>query len=150
MAKVKLLHIPFKGSGAAMIDLLGGQVHLMFDQISASGPHIKAGKLRAIAVTTQKRSMFLPAVPTVDESGIRGFEASTTTTIAAPSATPKDVLARLREAVLKVLDEPRTRLSFEKLGSEVVKSTPEDFARRIRDELAKWTRVRKETGIRVE
>jgi tripartite-type tricarboxylate transporter receptor subunit TctC len=150
MAKVKLLHVPFKGSGAAMIDLLGGQIHLMFDQISASGPHIKAGKLRAIAVTTQKRSMFLPNVPTVDESGIRGFEASTTTTLALPSATPKDAVVKVREALLKVLDEPRTRQTFEKLGSEVLKSTPEDFARRVQDELAKWTRVRKETGIRIE
>ena len=150
MAKVKLVHVPFKGGGAAMIDLLGGQIHLMFDQISASGPHIKAGKLRAIAVTTQKRSMFLPDVPTVDESGIRGFEASTTTTIAAPSATPKDALGRIREAVLKTLDDPRTRQSFEKLGSEVVKSTPEDFTRRIQNELAKWTRVRKETGIKLD
>ena len=150
IAKVKLLHVPYKGSGAAMVDLLGGQIHLMFDQVSTSGPHIRAGKLRAIAVTSQKRSTFLPDIPTADESGLRGFESSTTTTIAAPAATPKDVVAKLREAVLKVLDEPRTRQAFEKLGAELVRSTPEDYARRLQDDLAKWTRVRKETGIKVE
>jgi len=150
MAKVKLLHVPFKGSGAAMIDLIGGQVHLMFDQVSASGPHIKAGKLRPIAVTTQTRSVFLPDVPTVDESGIRGFESSTYTTIAAPAATPKDALQKLRDGVLKVLDDPRTRGNFEKLGAEVIKSTPEDFTRRLQADLAKWTRVRKATGIKVD
>jgi len=150
MAKVKLTHVPFKGAGAAMVDLIGGQVHLMFDQVSASGPHIKAGKLRPIAVTTQKRSMFLPDVPTVDESGIRGFESSTYTTIAAPAATPKDVVLRLREAVVKVLDDPRTRQNFEKLGAEVIKGSPEELARRVQDDLAKWTRVRKETGIKLD
>jgi tripartite-type tricarboxylate transporter receptor subunit TctC len=147
MAKVKLLHVPFKGAGAAMVDLIGGQVHLMFDQVSASGPHIKSGKLRPIAVTTLKRSAFLPDVPTVDESGVRGFESSTYTTIAAPAATPKDAMAKLREAMLKVLDDPRTRGNFEKLGAEVIKSTPEELAKRVQEDLAKWTRVRKQTGI---
>jgi tripartite-type tricarboxylate transporter receptor subunit TctC len=122
----------------------------MFDQVSASGPHIRAGKLRAIAVTTQKRSVFLPDVPTVDESGIRGFESSTYTTIAAPAATPRDAMQKLRDAVLKVLDDPRTRGNFEKLGAEVIRSTPEDFTRRLQEDLAKWSRVRKATGIKVD
>ncbi len=147
MAKVKLLHVPYKGAGAAMVDLIGGQVHLMFDQVSASGPHIKSGRLRAIAVTTLKRAAFLPDVPTVDESGVRGFESSTYTTIAAPAATPKDAMAKLREAMLKVLDDPKTRGSFEKLGAEVIKSTPEALAKRVQEDLAKWIRVRKATGI---
>ena len=150
VAKVKLLHVPFKGSGAALIDLVGGQVHLMFDQVSASGPHIKAGKLRPIAVTTQKRSVFLPEVPTVDESGIRGFESSTYTTIAAPAATPREVMQKLRDAVVKVLDDPRTRGNFEKLGAEVIKSSPEEFAKRLQADFTKWSRVRKETGIKVD
>lgn len=147
MAKVKLLHVPFKGAGAAMVDLIGGQVHLMFDQVSASGPHIKAGKLRPLAVTTLERSAFLPNVPTVHESGIRGFESSTYTTIAAPIATPKDVMAKLRAAMEKVLDDPKTRASFERLGAEVIKSSPEELARRVQQDLAKWMRVRKTTGI---
>ena len=147
MAKIKLLHVPYKGAGAAMVDLIGGQVHLLFDQVSASGPHIKAGKLRPIAVTTLERSAFLPDVPTVNESGIRGFESSTYTTIAAPIATPKDVMSKLRTAMEKTLDDPRTRASFEKLGAEVIKGSPEDLARRVQQDLAKWSRVRKATGI---
>ena len=150
MAKVKLLHVPFKGAGAAMVDLVGGQVHLMFDQVSASGPHIKSGKLRPIVVTSQKRSVFLPEVPTAEEAGLKGFESSTYTTIAAPAATPKDAMQKLRDGVLKALDEPRTRSAFEKLGAEVIKGTPEDFARRLQIDFAKWSRVRKETGIKVE
>jgi len=150
MAKVKLLHVPFKGSGAALVDLVGGQVHLMFDQVSASASHIKSGRLRPIAVTTQKRSVFLPDVPTVDESGIRGFESSTYTTIAAPAATPRDAMQKLREAVIRVLDDPRTRGNFAKLGAEVIKGTPEEFTKRLQEDFTKWSRVRKETGIKVE
>ena len=150
VAKVKLTHVPFKGSGAALIDLIGGQVHLMFDQVSASAPHIQSGKLRAIAVTTLKRSALLPAVPTVDESGIRGFESSTYTGLAVPAATPRETLQKLRQAVIAVLDQPRTRQNFEKLGAEVIKSTPEEFSRRLQQDYAKWSRIRKETGIKVD
>jgi tripartite-type tricarboxylate transporter receptor subunit TctC len=150
MAKVKLTHVPFKGAGAAMVYLIGGQVHLMFDQVSAAGPHIKAGKVRALAVTTQTRAVFLPDIPTVSESGIPGFESSTYTTIAAPVATPREVMTKLREAMVKVLDDTRTRQAFEKMGAEVIKGTPEEFVRRLQDDLAKWTRVRKETGIKIE
>lgn len=150
MAKVKFLHVPFKGAGAALIDLVGGQVHLMFDQVSASGPHIKAGKLRPIAVTTRERSAFLPDVPTIDQSGIPGFESSTYTTLAVPIATPRDIVAKLREALLKVLDQPNTRQNFERLGAEVSKTTPDEVARRLQDDLAKWIRIRKQTGIKVD
>ena len=150
MAKVKFVHVPFKGSGAALIDLVGGQVHVIFDQISASGPHIKSGRLRPIAVASLERSKLMPDLPTVNESGLPGFESSTYTTIAAPVATPKEIVAKVREALLKVLDQPATRQSFERLGAEVVKSTPEEFARRVQNDYAKWTRIRKETGIKVD
>jgi tripartite-type tricarboxylate transporter receptor subunit TctC len=150
MAKVKFVHVPFKGSGAALIDLVGGQVHLIFDQISASGPFIKAGKLRPLAVASLQRSKLMPELPTVDESGLRGFESSTYTTIAAPIATPKEIVTKLREALLKVLDQPSTRQNFERLGAEVVKSTPEEFARRLHEDYTKWVRIRKETGIKVD
>ena len=150
MANVKFLHVPFKGAGAALIDLLGGQVHLMFDQVSASGPHIKAGKLRPLAVTTLTRSAFLPEVPTIDQSGVPGFEATTYTTLAIPSATPRDVVAKLRDAVIKVLDRPATRQSFERLGAEVSKTTPEEVARRLQGDFDKWVRVRKQTGIKID
>lgn len=150
MANVKFLHIPFKGSGAALIDLVGGQMHLMFDQVSASGPHIKAGKLRPLAVTTLARSAFLPEVPTVDQSGIPGFESSTYTTLAIPSATPKDIIAKLRDAVVRVIERPATRQSFERLGAEVSRTTPEEIAKRLQGDYDKWVRIRKQTGIKVE
>ena len=150
MTRVKFLHVPYKGSGAALVDLVAGHVHLMFDQVSASGPHIKAGKLRPLAVTTLKRSAFLPDVPTVDEAGVRGFESSTYTGIALPVATPKQIVGKVQDALIKVLDQPATRKNFERLGAEVIKSPPEEFARRIRDDLAKWVRIRKQTGIKLE
>jgi tripartite-type tricarboxylate transporter receptor subunit TctC len=150
MTKVKFLHVPYKGAGAAIVDLIGGQVHLMFDQVSASGPHIKSGRLRPLAVTTLKRSSLLPEVPTIDESGVRGFEASTYTGIALPAATPVEVLVSIRTALLKVLDLPATRENFARLGADVIKSTPEEFARRVQDDYAKWIRIRRETGIKLE
>ncbi|MGZ8267311.1 MAG: Bug family tripartite tricarboxylate transporter substrate binding protein, partial [Burkholderiales bacterium] len=150
MAKVRFLHVPFKGAGAALIDLVAGQVHLMFDQVSASAAHIKAGKLRPLAVASLERSAFLPDVPTIDQSGLPGFESSTYTTLAVPIATPKDVMAKLREALLKVLDQPATRQSFERLGAEVRKTTPEEVARRLQRDYEKWVRIRKDTGIKVD
>ncbi|MDB5862532.1 MAG: hypothetical protein JWO70_338 [Betaproteobacteria bacterium] len=150
MAKVKFLHVPFKGSGAALVDLVGGQVHLMFDQVSSSASHVKAGKLRPLAVTTLQRSRFMPEVPTIDESGLRGFESSTYTTLAIPAAAPKDAVQKLRDAVVIVVAQPKVRDTFEKLGAEVVKSTPDDFAQRLQADYSKWVRIRKETGIKVD
>ena len=150
MAKVKFLHVPFKGAGAALIDLIGGQVHLMFDQVSASAPHIKAGKLRPLAVASLERSAFLPDVPTIDQSGVPGFESSTYTTLAIPAAAPKDVVARLRDALNKVLDQPATRQSFERVGAEVRKTTPDEVARWLKRDYEKWVRIRKATGIKVD
>ncbi|HEX2829703.1 MAG TPA: tripartite tricarboxylate transporter substrate binding protein [Burkholderiales bacterium] len=150
MAKIKFTHVPFKGSGAALVDLVGGQVHLMFDQISSGAHHIRAGKLRPIAVTTLTRSKFLPDTPTIDESGLKGFESSTYTTLAIPAATPKDAVQKLRDGVLKAVAQPKVREAFEKLGAEVVKSTPDDLVARLKADHAKWVRIRKETGIKVE
>ncbi len=150
MAKVKFLHVPYKGSGASSADLLGGQVHLSFEPASTPIPHIRSGKLRAIAVTSITRSRHLPEIPTIDESGVRGFESTTSTVIALPAATPKDIVQRVRDALLIVLDQPRTRQTFEKAGGEVIKSTPEDYLRRMQEEQARWVRIRKETGIRLE
>jgi tripartite-type tricarboxylate transporter receptor subunit TctC len=150
MAKVKFLHVPFKGSGAALVDLVGGQVHLMFDQVSSSASHVKAGKLRPLAVTTLQRSKFMPEVPTIDEAGLRGFESSTYTTLAIPAAAPKDAVQKLRDAVVFVVAQPKVRDIFEKLGAEVVKSTPDDFAQRLQADYSKWVRIRKETGIKVD
>jgi tripartite-type tricarboxylate transporter receptor subunit TctC len=150
MAHVKFTHVPYKGGAAASVAILSGQVHLAFDQVSSSGPFIKAGRLRALAVTTPQRSKLLPDVPTIDESGLRGYDYSTWTTLAIPAATPKDVVQKLREALDAVIAQPRTREAFEKLGAEVVPNSAEQFTRRLQEDLARWTRIRKETGLRFD
>lgn len=150
MAKVKFTHVPYKGGAAASIAILVGEVQLAFDQVSSSGPHIKAGKLRALAVTTPKRSKLLPNVPTIDESGVRGYDYSTWTTIAIPAATPKEAVEKLRAAVDAVIAQPRTHEAFAKVGAEVVSNSSEEFTRRLKDDYARWVRIRKETGIRID
>ncbi len=149
LAKVKFTHVPYKGGAAATVAILTGEVPLAFDQVSSSGPYIKAGRLRALAVTTPQRSKVLPDVPTIDESGVRGYDYSTWTTLGIPAATPKDVVQKLREAVDAVIAQPRTREAFEKLGAEVVPNSADEFTRRLQQDLARWTRIRKETGIRI-
>jgi len=146
---VKLTHVPYKGSGPALIDLMGGQTHCIFDQVSTSSPYVIAGKLRAIAVASAKRSAALPNVPTMEESGVSGFEASTYTGVFLPAATPREIVNRVQAALLKVLDQPTTREAFNRLGAEVIKSTPEEVTRRISTDLAKWKRVQQQTGIRI-
>lgn len=147
---IKLTHIPYKGSGPAMIDLLGGQTHCIFDQVSTSAPHVSTGKLRGIAVASAKRSAMLASVPTMEEAGVRGFEASTYTGVFLPSATPKDIVNRVYSALLKVLEQQATRDAFNRLGAEVIKSTPEELARRISIDLAKWKKVQQQTGIKLD
>jgi len=150
MAKVKFTHVPYKGGVAASVDLVSGQIQLAFDQVSSSGPFIKAGKIRALAVTTPQRSKLLPDVPTIDESGVRGYDYSTWTTLGIPAATPKEAVQKLRDAVDTVIAQPRTREAFEKLGAEVVRNSPEEFTRRLQEDYARWVRIRKETGIKID
>ena len=102
------------------------------------------------AVTTPQRSKLLPQVPTIDESGLRGYDYSTWTTLGIPAATPKEVVQKLRDAVDKVIAQPRTREAFEKLGAEVVPNSAEEFTRKLQQDLARWSRIRKETGIRID
>jgi tripartite-type tricarboxylate transporter receptor subunit TctC len=150
MAQVKFTHVPYKSAGNASVAILSGQIHLVFDQISSSGPFIKAGRLRALAVTTPQRSKFLPDVPTIDEAGLRGYDYSTYTTLGIPAATPREIVQKLREAVDAVIAQPRTREAFEKLGAEVVPTSAEEFTRRLQQDIARWMRIRKESGIKIE
>jgi tripartite-type tricarboxylate transporter receptor subunit TctC len=150
MAKVKFTHVPYKGGASASVAILTGEVHLAFDQVTSSGPHIKAGKLRALAVTTPQRSKLLPGVPTIDESGLPGYDYSTWTTLGIPAATPKEAIQKLRNAIDAVIAQPRTREAFEKLGAEAVPNSAEEFTRRLQQDLARWTRIRKETGIKID
>ena len=147
---VKLTHIPYKGSGPALVDLIGGQTHCIFDQVSTSAQHVKAGKLRALAVASSKRSATLADVLTMQEAGVRNFEAETYTGVFLPSAAPKDIVQRVYTALLKVLDQQSTRDAFNRLGAEVIKSTPEELTRRLSADLARWKKVQQQTGIKLD
>ena len=146
----KFIHVPYKGSGPALVDLMGGQVDLLFDQLPASIGFIQSGKLHAVAVTTLKRATTLPSVPTLDESGLKGFDASTTTGIMMPAATPPDVAAKVHAAVLKSLRQTSTRENFARIGADVLESSPEEFTRTLRAEIAKWTKVIRDANIKME
>ena len=150
MARVKFTHVPYKGGAAASVAILSGQVHLAFDQVSSCGPFIKAGRLRALAVTTPQRSKLLPEVPTIDESGLRGYDYSTWTTLGIPAATPKEAVQKLRNAIDAVIAQQRTRDEFAKLGAEVTPNSAEEFTRGLQRDLERWLRLRKETGIKFD
>ena len=147
---VKLTHVPYKGSGPALVDLMGGQTQCIFDQVSTSAPLVNSGKLRAIAVASAKRSPQMKDVPTMQESGVRNFEAATYTGVFLPAATPRDIINRVTAAVLKTLDMPATRDAFTRMGADVIKSTPDELRKRLAADLARWKKVQQQTGIKLE
>ena len=146
----RFIHIPYKGSGPGLIDLMGGQIDIFFDQLSASIGYIQAGRLRALAVTTIKRASAMPELPTIAESGIPGFDSSTWTAIIMPAATPHDVVLKVHGALIKTLRMKATRDAFTRLGAETLESSPEETARFVKEDLAKWTKVVREAGIKLE
>jgi len=150
MAGVDMLHIPYKGSAPAITDLISGQVNLMFDNLPSSLAQIKAGKLRAIAVTTLKRSPALPDVPTIAESGLPGYDASSWFGMHAPAGTPSDIVHKLSSTVAKSLHTPEMRERLASQGAEPVGNTPEQFTEFVRAEIAKWAKVVKASGARVD
>lgn len=146
-----LLHVPYKGNGPALIDMVGGRVAMMFDQVSTSGPHIKAGRLRALGVTSLKRSSVLPEVPTLDEAGVKGFEDYTFNGLAVPAAVPRDVATRLHAEVVNALQSPELRSRFATLGIEVVPSASyAEFTAYMKDEVARYAKLAREANIKVE
>ena len=148
MAGVDIVHIPYKGSGQAMVDLIGGQVPMAFDQITSSLPQVEAGKLRALAVTSAKRFPSVPNLPSMSEAGIAGYDAVSWNGLAAPAGTPRDMVNRIQTEVARVLQLPDIKERFFKDGIEAVGSTPEQFAAHIRSERAKWEKVVEAAGIK--
>ena len=149
-AKVNLLHVPYKGAGPAIIDLVAGHVQLGFDVIPVAGPQVKAGKLRALGVTSAKRSALFPDLPTVTESGVADFDMSTWWGLVAPAAVNKDVIARLSAETLRALRLPDVKERIAAAGADVVGNSPEEFAAFIRNERAKYARIVKEANIKIE
>jgi tripartite-type tricarboxylate transporter receptor subunit TctC len=150
-AGLKMLHVPYKGNAQAIVDVISGQVTMMFDQVSTSTPHIRAGKLRGLAVTSLKRSPLLPDLPTIDESGMRGFEDITFNGLLAPAGTPREILTRLNAAVAKAVAVPALRQRFIEHGVELTaSSSPEAFMEYIRAEFVKKAKLAREVGIKIE
>jgi len=150
MAGVKMNHIPYKGSAPALTDTMGGQTQLMFDTMLSAMPHVKGGKLKALAVTSATRSPVAPEVPTVAESGLPGYEAIAWNGLLAPAHTPPDVLARLSTALKKVLAAPDVKDKFEAQGFAATWTSPEDFGRFMTAEIDKWAKVVKVSGATVD
>ena len=150
MAQVDLLHVPYKGTGQALTDLLAGQVDLLFAPSQTVISHVKAGKLKALAVTGSRRSETLPDVPTVAEAGLPGYQAVGWFGLLAPAATPKPVVDKLSAGVNRVLADSDVRAKMQALGADPGGNTPEEFRRFIRDDQAKWSKLMKEAGIRTE
>jgi len=145
-----IVHIPYKGSGPSMTALLASEVQLTFINPVAVGGHIKAGKLRALAVTDSKRTELMPDVPTMKEAGIDGVEVSLWYALLAPAATPRDTVDKLASAVARAAKDPVTREQLRKQGAEPVGNTPAEFNAYLREELARWSEVVKVSGARVE
>jgi tripartite-type tricarboxylate transporter receptor subunit TctC len=145
----KFLLVPYKGGAPAMNDLLGGQVQTYFDQASTSVPQVKAGKIRALAVAANERMPALPDVPTFKELGINGFEILNVTGLVGPGGMDPAVVARIRAATVKALENPTVKQLFETLGVQIAASTPEQFADFIRQDLERWERVVKEANVQV-
>ncbi len=150
MAGVQMTHIPYKGSAPAVQDLIGGQVQLMFDNLPPSLPQIKAGKLRALAVTSATRAPALPDTPTIAEAGLPGFEASSWFGLLAPAGTPPAIVAKLNGEIAKWLATPEAKEKLAKQGANAVGGTSEDFAKHIAAETAKWAKVVKDSGAKVD
>ena len=150
MAGVDMQHVPYRGSAPAVSDLLGGQISVMFDNMPSAIPHVKGGKLRALAVTTAKRSPALPDVPTIAEAGVPGYEATSWFGLLAPAGTPAPVVAKLNASILKALADPEVKKKLAEQGAEPFGEKPEQFAAFIQSETLKWGKVVKESGASLD
>jgi tripartite-type tricarboxylate transporter receptor subunit TctC len=150
LARVNLVHVPYKGSGPALTDLIGGQVQLMFSNLTAALPHVKTGRLRALAVTGEKRAAAAPGLPTVSEAGVPGYLVISWFGVLAPAATPREIVTRLNSEIAQAMRAPDMRERIAGEGAEPTSSTPEQFAAFIKAEIAQWTKVIKSAGIAAE
>jgi tripartite-type tricarboxylate transporter receptor subunit TctC len=150
MAGVDMVHIPYKGAAPAVTDLLAGHVSLMFDNLASGLPNIKAGRARALAVTTMKRSPFLPELPTISESGLRGFDIGTWFGVFAPAGTPREIVMRLNAEISRALKTPVMKERLATLGAEAMPNTPEAFGAFVKAEMAKYREIVRASGAKVD
>ena len=150
LAKVDMVHIPYKGGGPMLTDLIGGQIPVGVDNLPSSMPHIRAGKVRALAVTTARRWPGAPDIPTVAEAGVTGYEASAWFGLLAPAGTPRPIVDLLQRTVAEIVRRPEVAQQMLDMGAEPVANTPEAFGRQIAGEIDKWKKVVAATGVKVE
>ena len=150
MTGTEIVHVPYKGGAAAIGDLMAGNVQLMFESTNSIAPHVRAGRVRALAVTGARRAQSLPEVPTLMEAGVPGYEVNAWTGVIAPAGLPRAVLDRLNAAVNAAIGEPNTKERLAQLGSEGGGGTPEDYGKLIRDDSAKWAEVIKRSGAKID
>jgi tripartite-type tricarboxylate transporter receptor subunit TctC len=149
-ARIDIVHVPYKGAAPALQDVIAGHVQMMFATASSVVAHIQDGKVRPLAVATLKRTAVLPDIPTIDELGIKNFDATTWHGLVAPGRTPKDIVATLNQALVATLDDPGVRKSLGDLGVDIISGTPENFAAYIKSEIPKWTAIIKASGAKLD
>ena len=150
MTGVSITHVPYKGAAQAVTDLLAGQMHLMFNSIATTLPHVRSGRLLVLGIASSKRSPQFPDTPTIAEAGVPGFEADIWFGMLAPANTPRRIISRLNDVLVKVVRAPETRAQFEALGADPVGSSPEEFAAFIRKETEKYAKIVKLSGAKVD
>jgi tripartite-type tricarboxylate transporter receptor subunit TctC len=150
MAKTKILHIPYKGQGMAMIDVVAGQVTLMMSNLLSALPQIRAGRIRSIGVTGPRRATVAPDIPTIAEAGLPGYEVLQWYGVLVPAATPREIITRLNGAVTHAVQNPKVRSRIVADGGEPVGNTPEEFTRILHTDYKKWGDVVRQAGIRVD
>ena len=150
LAGVQITHVPYKGSNPSIIDLIGGQLQLVIDNLPVLVLHVRSGRLKALALGTRKRSVLLPEVPTMIEAGVPGYQASTAFGVLAPAGTPRAIIARLNREIVTILRAPDLIERFAGLGLEAVGSTPEEYAGHLRAELAQYSKLIKSIGLKLE
>ena len=150
MGGVKMAHVPYKGSAPALTDVMGGQADLMFDTMLSSMPHVKAGKLKALAVTSSQRSPSAPGIPTVAESGLPGYEAIAWNGVLAPAGTPEAIVQQLNKAINLALKQPDVAEKLRSEGGDVLGGTPQAFAQLLRTEVPRWGRIVKDSGASLD
>ena len=149
-AKIDLVHVPYKGAAPALQDVIAGHVQMMFATASSVVPHIRDGKVRALGVATLKRTAVMPEIPTIDELGIKGFDATTWHGLVVPARTPKEIVATLHRALATTLEDAGVKKSLGDLGVDIISGTPEDFAAYIKSEIPKWTAIIKASGAKLD
>jgi len=150
MAKVDMVHVPYKGLGPALTDLMGGQIQLIISTLASALPQVRAGKLRALAVTTAKRSAFFPEIPSMDEAGVRGYEFSTWYGLLVPARTPRSIVDRLNQEMARVLGSGAVNDQFASQGLEAAHTSPQEFGVYLKSEVEKWAKVVKASGAKPE